>query len=190
MDAKLFGKWDYDAEVSDLGIKPYVDISPRVLPKSCGRQRDKHIVELLITHLMVPGHKGKKHKTTSGQCTGKYSTVYAIVEETFDVIAEKTKENPVKVFVKAVENSAPYELTISQQIGGIVARKPALCAPKKRLDFVMRRFVQGAYQKSFSGKKPIVQTLSAEILAAYKNSAESFAIQERQRNEREAEGAR
>ncbi|MGC9310670.1 MAG: 30S ribosomal protein S7 [Candidatus Aenigmatarchaeota archaeon] len=191
MDAKLFGKWGYDAEVTDLGLKSYINLKPRVIPRSCGRAGgDKNVVELLITHLMVPGHKGKKHRTTSGQCTGKYATVYSIVEDTFDVIAEKTKANPVEAFVKAIENSAPYELTISQQMGGIVARKPAICAPRKRLDLVIRRFVQGAYQKSFSGKKPIVQTLSAEILAAYKNSAESFAIQERQRNEREAEGAR
>lgn len=190
MDAKLFGKWEHTAEVSDLGLKPYVNLAPIVIPRSCGRSRDKHLVELLIAHLMVPGHKGKKHKKTSGLCTGKYATTYKIVEEVFDRIAEKTKANPLEVLVKAVENSAPYELTISQQVGGIVARKPALCAPKKRLDLVMRRIVQGAYHKSFSSKKPIVATLEAEILAAYKSAPESFAVQEKQRNEREAEGAR
>ncbi|MBN2094919.1 MAG: 30S ribosomal protein S7 [Candidatus Aenigmarchaeota archaeon] len=190
MDAKLFGKWPYDVQVSDLGLKPYMNLKPTVIPKTCGRVRNKPLVELLIAHMMVPGHKGKKHKITSGLCTGKYTTVYGIVEDAFNLMEQRTKKNPLEVLVKAIENSAPYELTISQQIGGIVARKPAICAPKKRLDLVMRRLVQGSYSKAFNSKKGMTEALASELVAAYKNSTESFAVAERQRNEKEAEGAR
>lgn len=190
MEPKLFGKWEYNVEVKDLGLKNQINLEPRVLPKSDGRTKNKQIIEKLITHMMVPGHKGKKHKFTSGLCTGKYSTIYEIVEDAFDIVAEKTKKNPLELFVRAIENCSPYELTVSQQIGGIVARKPALCSPKKRLDLALRRLVQGSYAKTFNSKKKMPQVLAEEIIAASNNSTESYAVAERQRNEKEAEGSR
>ena len=139
---------------------------------------------------MVPGHKGKKHKFTSGLCSGKYQTIYQFVEEAFDIISEKTKKNPIAVFIKALENASPYELTVSQQIGGIVARKPALCSPKKRLDLALRKLVQGSYAKTFNKKKRMAVILAEELIAASNNKDESYAVAERKRNEKEAEGAR
>ncbi|MCX5718429.1 MAG: 30S ribosomal protein S7 [Nitrospirae bacterium] len=190
MDAKAFGRWSYEVPVSDLGLRPYINLKPVILPKTCGRSRNKPIVEVLIGHMMVPGHKGKKHKITSGQCTGKYSTVYKLVEDAFVIVEERTKKNPLEVLIKGIENSAPFEITISQQMGGIVARKPAIIAPKKRLDLVMRRIVQGSYARAFNSHKGMTEALASELVSAYKNSTESFAVAERQRNEKEAEGAR
>ena len=190
MEPKLFGKWEYNVEISDLGLRRYINLEPKILPKTNGRTKNKNVVEKLITHLMVPGHRGKKHRLTSGLCSGKYQTIYNIVEKSFDIIAEKTKKNPILVFVLAIENASPYELTVSQQIGGIVARKPAICSPKKRLDLSLRRLVQGSYEKSFNKKKKMFEALAEEIINASKNSPESYAIAERQRNEKEAEGAR
>jgi small subunit ribosomal protein S7 len=190
MESKLFGKWDYNVKIEDLGLKRYINLEPKVLPKIDGRTKNKQIIEKLITHLMVPGHKGKKHKLTSGLCTGKYQTIYNIVEKSFDVVGEKTKKNPIELFVRAIEHSSPYELTVSQQIGGIVARKPAICSPKKRLDLALRRLVQGSYAKTFNKKKKMFEAIAEEIINASKNSTESYAVAERQRNEKEAEGAR
>ncbi len=190
MEAKLFGKYDYNVEIRDLGLRKYINIKPRILPKTDGRSPNKPIVEKLITHLMVPGHKGKKHKITSGRCPGKYFKIYNIVEKTFDIINKKTNKNPLEVLVGAIENSAPYELTVAQQIGGIVARKPAICSPKKRFDFALRKMVQGSYSKTFNKKKKAEETLSEEIINAYKKNNESFAVAERQRVEKEAAGAR
>ncbi len=190
MEFKLFGKWVFNIEVNDLGLKSYINLEQRILPKTDGRTKNKHIIEKLITHLMIPGHRGKKHKLTSGRCTGKYQTIYNIVEKSFDIIAEKTKKNPIEVFIRAIENSAPYELTVSQQVGGIVARKPSICSPKKRLDLALRRLVQGSYAKAFNKKKKMYEVLAEEFINAGKNSTESNAVAERQRNEKEAEGAR
>jgi small subunit ribosomal protein S7 len=187
---KLFGKWDYNVEVKDLGLKRYINLEPKVLPRTCGRTKNKPIIEKFITHLMVPGHRGKKHKISSGHCVGKYTTIYKVVERAFDIIAEKTKKNPLEVFVRAIENSAPYELTVSQQVGGIIARRPVICSPKKRLDLAIRRLAQGSYSKTFNKKKKAEEAIAEEIILAYNNSNESFAIAERIRNEKEAEGAR
>ncbi|HIE41219.1 MAG TPA: 30S ribosomal protein S7 [Candidatus Aenigmarchaeota archaeon] len=187
---QLFGRWSYEVEIRDFGLKRYINLEPRVLPRTCGRTKNKPIVEKFITHLMVPGHRGKKHKISSGHCVGKYTTIYKVVEKAFDIIAEKTKKNPLEVFIHAIENSAPYELTVSQQIGGIIARRPVICSPKKRLDFAVRKLAQGSYSRTFNKKKKAEEAIAEEIIAAANNSTESFAIAERTRQEKEAEGAR
>jgi small subunit ribosomal protein S7 len=187
---KLFGKWDYNVNVKDLGLKRYINLKPKVLPKTSGRSKNKSIIEKFITHLMVPGHKGKKHKISSGHCVGKYITIYKVVDKAFDIIAKKTKKNPLEVFVRAIENSAPYELTVAQQIGGITARRPVICAPQRRLDLAIRKLVQGSYAKTFNKKKKAEEAIAEEIIAAANNSNESFAVAERIRSEKEAEGAR
>ncbi|RLG10867.1 30S ribosomal protein S7, partial [Candidatus Pacearchaeota archaeon] len=52
------------------------------------------------------------------------------------------------------------------------------------------RLVQGSYAKTFNKKKKMYEILAEEIISASRNSNESYAIVERQRNEKEAEGAR
>ena len=187
---KLFGKWDHDIEVKDLGLKRYINLEPRVLPKTAGRTKDKPVVEKFITHLMVPGHRGKKHKITSGYCVGKYSTIYKVLEKAFDIIAERTKKNPLEILVRAIENSSPYELTVSQQVGGIMVRKPVICSPNRGLNLAIRKLAQGSYIKTFNKKKKAEEAIADELIAAANNSNESFAVAERIRQEREAEGAR
>ncbi len=62
MEFKLFGKWVFNIEVNDLGLKSYINLEQRTLPKTDGRTKNKHIIEKLITHLMIPGHRGKKQQ--------------------------------------------------------------------------------------------------------------------------------
>src|SRR3989338_6875199 len=116
MEIKLFNKWDTNIEVKDLGLKPYISLTPLFVPRTGGRnvkirfhKSKNNIVERLMGKLMVPGHRGKKHKLTSGVCTGKSLTVYRIIKEALEIIEKQTKENPVKILVKAVENAAPRE---------------------------------------------------------------------------------
>jgi small subunit ribosomal protein S7 len=74
---------------------------------------------------MVTGHKGKKHKVSSGHNTGKAQQAYMIVKDAFEIIEQKTKQNPVAVLVKAVENGAPREEIVTIEYGG--ARYPKGC---------------------------------------------------------------
>src|SRR3989338_9455748 len=114
---KAFDRWDVSGiKVVDPGLQSYITIEPKVVPKTGARYAGSKfhksrifIVERLINKVMIPGHKGKKHSKTSGHCTGKSQTAYGIVEDTFGLIEQKTKENPIKVFVKALENAAPRE---------------------------------------------------------------------------------
>lgn len=197
-EIKLFNKWPYNVEVNDLGLKSYINLSPVIVPRiSHGRHAKKKfyksdisIVERLMNHLFVPGHKGKKHRITSGRCVGKSMNAYNTVKESFEIIEKKTGKNPLEVFVKALENAALREEVSSYQMGSIIVRKAVITAPQRRIDLALRYFAQGAYNKSFKSKKTIAQALADEIISAYNNSKESVAIQEKERLEREAEGAR
>ncbi|MCD6477591.1 MAG: 30S ribosomal protein S7 [Candidatus Aenigmarchaeota archaeon] len=195
---KLYNRWSTNVEVNDPGLKNYINLKPVIVPRnSHGRHAKKkfyksnmNIVERLMNHLFVPGHKGKRHKLTSGKCVGKSFNAYDTVKECFEIIEKKTKKNPVEVFVRALENAALREEVSSYQMGSIIARKAVVTSPQRRVDLALRYFVQGTYKRSFKSKRSLAQCLAEEILAAYNNSKDSNAIQEKERLEREAEGAR
>lgn len=198
MEIKLFNKWSLDVEVKDPGLKNYINLNPVIVPRrSHGRHSDKkfhksdvNIVERLMNHMFVPGHKSKKHKIDSSRCVGKSTTMYNAIKECFKIIEDKLDKNPVQVLVRAVENAALREEVSAYQLGSIIARKAVITAPQRRVDLALRYFAQGAYKNSFKSKKSIAETLAEEIMNAYNNSKDSFAIKEKERQEREAEGAR
>jgi len=198
-EMKIFDKWSIEGiVVNDLGLKRYINLQPVILPKSGGRLAKQQfyrskmsIVERLMTKLMVPGHRGKKHVLTSGRNVGKYFTEYKIVKLTFEKIEKITKKNPIEVLVRAVENAALREEIAAYQVGGIIVRRAVITSPQRRIDLVLRVIVQTAYRKSFGKKEDMVDALTNELIAAYNyDTSKSEAIKERERTEKEAEGAR
>src|SRR3989344_5739811 len=125
-EIKVFNRWGTEGiQVDDQGLQYYITLQPKIVPKTGARYAGNKfhksrvfIVERLINKLMIPGHKGKKHFKTSGHMTGKANTAYGIVEEAFKLIEKQSKENPIKVFVKALENAAQREEIITIEYGG------------------------------------------------------------------------
>ncbi len=197
-EIKAFGRWSTDGiTVEDKGLKDYIVLKPRLVPKTgaryAGRRFHKSkifIVERLINKVMIPGHRGKKHKITSYKMTGKASTAYDQVEKAFEIIEKKTKKNPIEVFVKAIENAAPRELVISIEYGGARYPKAVECSPQRRIDLALRYFAQGAYASSFNKNKSFEEALAEEILNAYHSNKNSFAISKKYESERQADAAR
>jgi small subunit ribosomal protein S7 len=194
----LFNKWDTsDITVQDPGLKNFISLKPILVPKTGGKnikikfhKSKNHIVERLITKLMVVGHKGKKHKLTSGRNCGKGVKVYNLVIKAFNIIESKLNLNPVKVFVKAVENSAPREEITSIEYGGARYPQSVDCAPQRRIDIALRMMTQGAYHKSFRNKKGAEECLAEEIILAYNNDNKSIAVAKKLELERQAEASR
>jgi small subunit ribosomal protein S7 len=143
-----------------------------------------------MNKLMIPGHRAKKHKITSRQCTGKGTTTYKLVEQAFSIIEQKMKKNPVEVFVKALENAAPREEVIAIEYGGARYPKALECAPQRRIDLALRQMTQGAYQKSFNARKDASQALADEIMNAYLLQATSSSVSKKLELERQADAAR
>lgn len=199
IEIKIFNRWSTEGiTVNDLGLRRYITLTPVIVPKTGGRLQKQqfykskmNIVERFITKLNVPGHRGKKHVLTSGRAGGKYFTNYKIVEQTFEKIEKITKKNPIEVFVRAIENAALREEIAAYQVGGIIVRRAVVTSPQRRVDLALRMIVQAAYRKAFGKKESMVDALTNEIIAAYNNDAsKSEAIKEKERIEKEAEGAR
>src|SRR3989338_11089107 len=197
-DIKTFNRWGMEGiTVSDQGLQAYVTLEPRIVPKTGARYSGNKfhkskifVVERLINKIMVPGHKSKKHYRTSYHISGKAQTAYDIVEEVFKQIEKTTKENPIKVFVKALENAAQREEIITIEYGGARYPKAVECAPQRRVDVALRQMTQGAYQKSFNSKKHIESCLADEIINAYRLSSASSAIAKKLEVERQADASR
>ncbi len=197
-DIKLFNKYSSAGiEVVDEGIKPYITIDPIYVPKTGARYAGDRfhksrvsIVERLINKVMVAGHKGKKHKYSSGHNTGKAQKAYSIVKDAFAIVEEKTGQNPLAVFVKAVENAAPREEIVTIEYGGARYPKAVESAPQRRVDFALRMMTQATYATSFDSKRDAESALATEIIEAYRLSPKSQAISKKQDMERQADSAR
>jgi len=195
-NVKLFNKWESNIEVKDFGLRRYINLTPRILPRSSGIYRQRfhkskmHIIERMALHMLTSGHASKKHKITSGHFGGGFHNALSIVENALEKIEEKTKKNPIEVFVRALENAAICEEITTYKMGGNVARQVVITSPQRRVDKALRLFSQAAYRGSFNKKGSVVNSLVNEIIAAYENSNKSFAIKERNRIEQEASGAR
>ncbi len=195
---KFFGRWDGEGiTVQDPGLKEYIILKLRLVPKSYGRFASSRfhkskcsIVERLVNKVMVPGHKAKKHKASSGHITGMNIQALRIVEKAFELIEKRTKQNPLAVFSKAVENGAPREEIVAIEYGGARYPKAVECAPQRRIDLVMRFMTQGAYQKAFKKKKSISETLADEIMAAAAMKSESNTLAKKHDLERQADASR
>lgn len=193
-----FGKWDCSQiKVDDLGVAPYINTKPMIVNKTGARYASKQfyksrifIVERLINKMMIPGHRSKKHKITSGQCTGKAATTYKLVFDALNIVEDKLKKNPIEVFVKALENAAPREEVIAIEYGGARYPKAIECAPQRRIDLALRQMTQGTYAKTWNSKKGASMALAEEIMNAYALNSASAAISKKLELERQADAAR
>lgn len=194
----VFNKWGVSGiAVADPGLQKYITLEPRYVPRSGAKHAGKRfhkskmfIVERLINKLMIPGHKSKKHFRSSGSCTGKSVTITNAIKKAFEYIEEKTKQNPIAVFVKAVENAAPREEIVTIEYGGARYPKAVEVAPQRRVDVALKLFVQGIYGKSFNSKVPLYKAIADEVLAASKLSMKSLAISKKNEMERQADSSR
>ncbi|MBI4019956.1 MAG: 30S ribosomal protein S7 [Candidatus Aenigmarchaeota archaeon] len=200
MEAKLllFNRWDMsEVVIDDPGIRSQINRTQMVIPRSGGKygkdtlhKSRMNIVERLMNKMMVPGHRGKKHKLNSGKCVGNSITLYNNLKGAFAIIEQKTKKNPIQVLIKALENSSLLEEVASYRMGGTIARKAVIVSPQRRLDLALRHMAQGIYRAKFHNRKPLPEVIADELIAAANNDPKAFPIQERNRIEKEAEGAR
>jgi len=198
-EIKLFNRWSFSAiKVEEPGLQRYISLDPVVVPKTGARyvgnrfhKSSVNIVERLVNKLMVTGHRSKKHIICSGHHTGKGATAMKIVEEAFDIVEQKTKQNPISVFIKALENSAPREEIIAIEYGGARYPKAVEVAPQRRVDLTLRYMTQGAFHKSFGKKIPMSKALAGEIINAFENNLQgSTALSKKNELERQSDSSR
>jgi len=194
---KLFDIFDVsNIEIKDPALKPYINLEPRLLLKSQGRNVGKFgktkvgLLERIANRIATPGHIGKKHRIITSWASGKYNKNMLIVIETMKLIEKKTGENPIQVLVRAIENASPRdEITVIEH-GGARYPQAVDTSPMRRVDLAIRWMVQGAYQRSFGKKKKMVESLADEIIKAASENMESYAMSKKNESEKQADSAR
>jgi len=194
---KLFDIYDVsDIKIEDPALKPYINIVPKLLLKSQGRNIGKwgktkvNILERLANRIATPGHTGKKHKIITSWASGKYNVNMATVLKTLEIIEKKTNKNPIQVLVTAIENGSPKdEITVIEH-GGARYPQSVDSSPMRRVDLAIRWFVQGSYHRCFGKKKKMAQSLAEEIIKASEKNMESFAMSKKNEAEKQADSAR
>jgi small subunit ribosomal protein S7 len=197
VEMKVFGLYDAsEVRVEDPGLKKVVNLNAKLMLKSHGRikwdptRAKVNVVERLINLIQVPGSRGKKHRIITGWITGKQQKCTAIVMDAFEIIQKQTGENPLKVFVKAVENGAPRDEVTAIEYGGARYPQAVDVSPRRRLNLVLRYIMNGAYDKAFNKKATMTEALAKEIILASQNSSESYAISKKNDSEKQADAAR
>jgi small subunit ribosomal protein S7 len=185
-----------DVQVTDLGLKKYLNLDERLVLKTKGRTKEKfskakvNVVERVISLLGVPGHRGKKHKIMTPWASGKFQKNTKTVLEALRIIEEKTKQNPIQVLVKAIENTAPRDEITVIEYGGARYPQAVDVSPMRRIALSLRNMTHGAYDKAFGKKTTMAQALANEILLASQNSNESFAWSKKNEAEKQADSSR
>lgn len=185
--ALIFGKYDpTEVIVNDGGLAKYIDLTPTNVPHSGGKHANRwfgksklSIVERLINNIM----RTEKY-------TGKKLKAYKAVADAFDIVAQRTKANPIQILVQGLENAAPREEVTRLQFGGISVPKAVDISPQRRLDIALRNMSRGVVAASSKNKKPIAQCLADEIILASKGDMTSFAVSKKEETERVAQSAR
>ena len=105
---------------------------------------------------------------------GKKSLAERVFYGAMDIIEEKMKEDPLKVFKRAVENVKPALEVRPRRVGGATYQIPIEVRPDRRTALSIRWIIQN----SRSRDKKIVFGLSAELMEAANNTGGSVRLKE------------
>lgn len=184
-DALLFGRWPIaDVEFRDPSTARYITVTP--IAHTMGRHADKQfeksdisIVERLTNRLMQ----------TSGN-TGKKQQTMRIVREAFEIVDERTGENPVQILVRAVEHAAPREETVRLKYGGISVPQAVDVSPQRRVDQALQFIARGAHNASHKAPTSAAEALASQLIGAANGDVQTYAVGQKEEKERVAAAAR
>jgi small subunit ribosomal protein S7 len=184
-DALLFGEWETDdIEYTDPSTRRYITVTP--IAHTMGRHASKQfqkseisVVERLVNRLMQ-----------TEENTGKKQQAMGIVRDAFEIVHERTDENPVQVLVTAVENAAPREETVRLKYGGISVPQAVDVAPQRRVDQALMFLAQGTQRGSYKSPTSAAEALAHQLVGAADYDVDTYAINQKEESERVAAAAR
>jgi small subunit ribosomal protein S7 len=116
---------------------------------------------------------------------GKKSVAETIFYRSLDIVTNRTKEDCLGVFKRAIENTRPTVEVRSRRVGGATYQVPVEVRPQRRLSLSMRWLMQAARDRS---EKSLEEKLAAEIIDAANNRG--TAIKKKEDTHRMAEANR
>ena len=125
------------------------------------------VVTKLINRMMIGGKRGKAEK---------------ILYDAFDIIKEKTGENPLDVFNKALENIKPLLEVKSRRVGGSNYQVPIEVTPARSQALALRWLTKYSRDR---GGRGMADNLANEIIDA--SNGTGAAVKKREDTHRMAE---
>jgi small subunit ribosomal protein S7 len=117
---------------------------------------------------------------------GEKNLAIKIVYDAFSIIKQKLNEDPLKVFIQAIENARPLVELRPRRIGGATYQVPVEVPQYRSETLAMRWIIEYARQRK---GKPMKEKLAEEIIAAYKKE-NSAVIKRREDTHKMAEANR
>lgn len=116
---------------------------------------------------------------------GKKSIAEKVFYDSLQTLADKTSEDPLRAFEKAVEHVKPQVEVKSRRVGGATYQVPVEVRPERQVSLAIRWLITYARGR---GEKGMIQKLSGELLDAYNNRG--GAVKKREDTHRMAEANR
>ena len=113
---------------------------------------------------------------------GKKTVASRIVYDTFDIIKQTTKKDPLEIFKLAIKNTSPLLEVKAKRVGGATYQVPREVTGKRMLALSLRWIIQAAHSKKGKAMKEV---LSKEIIDASNNTG--WAVKKRLDTHRMAE---
>ena len=129
------------------------------------------MVTRLVNSIMLDGKKGVAQK---------------IVYEAFDIVKEKTGNDPLEMFEKALENIMPVLEVKARRVGGSTYQVPMEIRPERRQTLALRWIVDFSRTR---GEKTMAERLAAELLDAAANTGNAVRRKEEMHRMAEANKA-
>lgn len=98
--------------------------------------------------------------------SGKKAVAEQIVYGAFDIIEQRNKEEPIKVFKKAMENVKPQVEVKSRRVGGANYQVPIEVAPNRKVALGLRWLRDCARER---GERTMCEKLAGELFDASQN---------------------
>ena len=114
------------------------------------------VITKLINQIMLDGKRGKAQ---------------TIVYKAFDLIQERTNENPADVFTKAMENITPSLEVKSRRVGGANYQVPVEVRADRAQALALRWLVNATRAR---GGKSMAEKLANEIIDASNETGATF----------------
>lgn len=102
---------------------------------------------------------------------GKKATAEKIVYGALEIIHQKTKDDPLKVFKKALSNLRPAVEVKSRRVGGSTYQVPVEVRPERRNALALRWLV--TYSSARKGQS-MMEKLASELFDAAENRGEAI----------------
>lgn len=101
---------------------------------------------------------------------GKKSTALGVMYDALDLVADRTKKDPVEVFESALRNVQPTVEVKPRRVGGSTYQVPVEVRTYRGVTLAMRWLIQNSRKR---GGKSMAQKLAAELIEASTNQGAS-----------------